>query len=37
MKKKVTIVSLDDFKANSFKDIRSDSNFEKMYIEEKNC
>ena len=25
---KVTIVSLDDFKANSFKDIRSDSNFE---------
>lgn len=32
---KVEIVSLDDFKANSNKDIRSNSNFEKMYVEEK--
>jgi uncharacterized protein len=32
---KVEIVSLDDFKANSNQDIRSQSNFEKMYVEEK--
>lgn len=32
---KVEIVSLDDFKANSNNDIRSNSNFEKMYVEEK--
>jgi len=31
----VSIVSLDNFKANTKNDIRSDSNFEKMYIEEK--
>ena len=31
----VEIVSLDDFKANSNRDIRSNSNFEKMYVEEK--
>lgn len=31
----VEIVSLDDFKANSNQDIRSTSNFEKMYVEEK--
>lgn len=31
----VEIVSLEDFKANSDKDIRSDSNFEKMYVEER--
>lgn len=31
----VSIVCLDDFKANSSKDIRSDSNFEKMYVEER--
>lgn len=29
----VEIITLDDFKANSSKDIRSDSNFEKMYVE----
>ncbi|MBU1142308.1 MAG: ATP-binding protein [Firmicutes bacterium] len=34
-KEAVSIVSLDDFKANSLKDIRSDSNFEKMYVEER--
>lgn len=34
-KEAVSIVSLDDFKANSMKDIRSDSNFEKMYVEER--
>jgi hypothetical protein len=32
---KVKIVSLNDFKANSNIDIRSNSNFEKMYVEEK--
>jgi predicted RNase H-like nuclease (RuvC/YqgF family) len=31
----VEIVTLDDFKANSNRDIRSNSNFEKMYVEEK--
>lgn len=31
----VEIVSLDEFKANSERDIRSTSNFEKMYVEEK--
>ena len=31
----VEVVSLDDFKANSKQDIRSNSNFEKMYIEER--
>jgi|GEM_PF-1703384 AAA15 family ATPase/GTPase len=31
----VEIVSLDDFKANSNRDIRSNSNFEKMYVDEK--
>ena len=31
----VELISLDDFKANSDRDIRSSSNFEKMYIEEK--
>lgn len=32
---RVEIVSLGDFKANSNRDIRSNSNFEKMYVEEK--
>jgi hypothetical protein len=31
----VELISLDDYKANSDRDIRSSSNFEKMYIEEK--
>jgi len=31
----VEVVPLEDFKANSDRDIRSDSNFEKMYVEEK--
>lgn len=31
----VEVVSLDDYKANSNQDIRSNSNFEKMYVEEK--
>lgn len=31
----VEIVSLDDFKANSNRDIRSNSNFEKMYVQER--
>lgn len=33
--KEVDIISLDSFKANSEKDIRNTTNFEKMYIEEK--
>lgn len=32
---KVEIVSLDDFKANSHNDVRSDTNFEKLYTEER--
>ncbi len=31
----VSLINLDDFKANSKRDIRSDSNFEKFYVEEK--